>query len=266
MPDTMVQVTLPEMGESVSEGSIVEWRKKVGDFVNEGDTLVEVTTDKVDVEVPAAASGVIRQILADEGATVGVGAVLAEIDTAAKANGAAGVSAPQPAPRAAPAPPDAAVSSQPPASVAGSAEASAQARRLARKLQIDIARVNGSGPHGLVLRADVAQQGPSLPKLSDGAAAKFSMPVLPPDARIVPIKGPAAALAGYMEQSLSIPTATSFRTLSVDVLEARRKDLNAALAAAGRAQKSFVHASDRIRARAGRTGTAVHHAFVPTGK
>ena len=49
MPDTLVKVTLPEMGESVTEGSIVEWRKKVGDYVAEGDPLVEVTTDKVDV-------------------------------------------------------------------------------------------------------------------------------------------------------------------------------------------------------------------------
>src|SRR5579871_46619 len=83
----MVQVTLPEMGESVTEGSIVEWRKKVGDYVDQGDTLVEVTTDKVDVEVPATASGVVTQILAAEGDTVGVGAVLAEIDTTAR-NGA----------------------------------------------------------------------------------------------------------------------------------------------------------------------------------
>ena len=51
MSDTTVNVTLPEMGESVTEGSIVEWRKKVGDYVAEGDTLVDVTTDKVDVEV-----------------------------------------------------------------------------------------------------------------------------------------------------------------------------------------------------------------------
>ncbi|MBV8489393.1 MAG: hypothetical protein JO199_02595, partial [Candidatus Eremiobacteraeota bacterium] len=62
--DTLVAVTLPEMGESVTEGSIVEWRKKVGDFVAEGDPLVDVTTDKVDVEVPATASGVIVQLLA----------------------------------------------------------------------------------------------------------------------------------------------------------------------------------------------------------
>ena len=63
----MVSVTLPEMGESVTEGSIVEWRKRVGDFVTEGDPLVEVTTDKVDVEVPATASGMVTQIAAREG-------------------------------------------------------------------------------------------------------------------------------------------------------------------------------------------------------
>ena len=91
MSETTVNVTLPEMGESVSEGSIVEWRKKVGDFVAEGDTLVDVTTDKVDVEVPATASGVISSIFAGEGQTVSVGAALAAIDTSKTAvgNGAA---------------------------------------------------------------------------------------------------------------------------------------------------------------------------------
>ncbi len=87
---TLVNVTLPEMGESVSEGSIVEWRKHVGDWVDEGETLVDITTDKVDVEVPSLASGVITALHGDEGATIPVGAVLAEIDTtAAKPEGAA---------------------------------------------------------------------------------------------------------------------------------------------------------------------------------
>ncbi len=69
------------MGESVTEGSVVEWRKRVGDFVAEGDPLVEITTDKVNVEVPATVSGVVTKIGAREGETVAVGAVLAEIDT-----------------------------------------------------------------------------------------------------------------------------------------------------------------------------------------
>ena len=81
LEETLVSVTLPEMGESVTEGSIVEWRKNAGDYVAEGDALVEVTTDKVDVEVPAPASGVVTAIHAREGETVAVGTVLAEIDT-----------------------------------------------------------------------------------------------------------------------------------------------------------------------------------------
>ena len=74
MADAVVKVTLPEMGESVTEGSIVEWRKRVGDQVNEGDTLVDVTTDKVDVEVPATAAGTITQLFGKEGDTIAVGA------------------------------------------------------------------------------------------------------------------------------------------------------------------------------------------------
>ncbi|MDB5040162.1 MAG: 2-oxoglutarate dehydrogenase, subunit, partial [Candidatus Eremiobacteraeota bacterium] len=80
---TLVNVTLPEMGESVSEGSIVEWRKKTGDWVDEGETIVDITTDKVDVEVPSTAAGIITALHGDEGATISVGAVLAEIDTTA---------------------------------------------------------------------------------------------------------------------------------------------------------------------------------------
>src|ERR1700737_1464002 len=86
---TLVNVPLPEMGESVSEGSIVEWRKKPGDWVDEGETIVDITTDKVDVEVPSTAAGIITALHGDEGATISVGAVLAEIDpTAAKPEGA----------------------------------------------------------------------------------------------------------------------------------------------------------------------------------
>ncbi|MFN2449923.1 MAG: biotin/lipoyl-containing protein, partial [Candidatus Baltobacteraceae bacterium] len=72
MPETLVHITLPEMGESVTEGSVVEWRKKVGEFVTEGEPLVDVTTDKVDVELPATASGLLTKIHAGEGATIAV--------------------------------------------------------------------------------------------------------------------------------------------------------------------------------------------------
>ncbi|MGH7687774.1 MAG: biotin/lipoyl-containing protein, partial [Candidatus Dormibacteria bacterium] len=74
-----VAVTLPAMGESVTEGTVARWVKAVGDTVREGETVVEVTTDKVDVEVPSPASGRLEEIVAAEGDTVEVGATLARI-------------------------------------------------------------------------------------------------------------------------------------------------------------------------------------------
>ena len=85
----IVAVTLPEMGESVTEGSIVEFRVKAGQSVSEGDSIVDVTTDKVDVEVPATASGVVTQLFGKAGDTVAVGAKLAEIDANATATASA---------------------------------------------------------------------------------------------------------------------------------------------------------------------------------
>ena len=74
-----VAVTLPAMGESVTEGTVARWVKAVGDTVREGETVVEVTTDKVDVEVPSPASGRLEEIVVGEGDTVEVGATLARI-------------------------------------------------------------------------------------------------------------------------------------------------------------------------------------------
>src|SRR3954452_23405958 len=79
--DTTVQVTLPQMGESVTEGTVLEWHKQEGDHVEADEVIVEVSTDKVDAEVPAPASGTVAKIHAAEGDTVQVGAVLAEIAT-----------------------------------------------------------------------------------------------------------------------------------------------------------------------------------------
>src|SRR3954454_5143550 len=83
--NTTTPVTLPAMGESVREGTVLEWHKQEGDAVAEGETIVEVSTDKVDAEVPAPASGVLTRIAAAAGETVAVGDLLGEI----AANGAA---------------------------------------------------------------------------------------------------------------------------------------------------------------------------------
>jgi 2-oxoglutarate decarboxylase len=226
MIGSTVSVPLPEMGESVTEGSIVEWRRRAGEWIDKGETLVEVTTDKVDVEVPAPASGVVTKLLVKEGETVAVGRPLAEIDAAAKR--------PKDAPQAAaaasqPAGPKAA----PPAPTASNGAPSG----------VDLGSIRGTGPDGLVLRTDVdaAIESGSARRLSASPPAA-PLPPIPRDATLTPLKGPVAALAGYMEQSLTIPTATSFRTLGVGTLDVRRKQLNDALAAAGKREKvSFTH-------------------------
>src|SRR4029453_7284351 len=74
-----VEVVMPPMGDSVSEGSILEWHKQEGDSVSEDEVLVEISTDKVDAEVPAPVSGTVVKVHAAEGDTIGVGTVLAEI-------------------------------------------------------------------------------------------------------------------------------------------------------------------------------------------
>ncbi|HEX8807249.1 MAG TPA: biotin/lipoyl-containing protein, partial [Candidatus Aquilonibacter sp.] len=235
----IVAVTLPEMGESVTEGSIVEFRVKPGQSVNEGDTIVDVTTDKVDVEVPATASGVVTQLFGKAGDTIAVGAKLAEIDVdSAKAESVTvGL---RPIREVAPSAPEPVA----PKPRSGEVAASHQARRIASKLELDLSSINGSGPNGLILRTDVTTQANGARKLAPASpkSALPSLPAPPAGAKLTPLKGPAAALTGYMEQSLTIPTATSFRTLPVDVLDARRKELNNAIKVANRSEKvSFTH-------------------------
>jgi multifunctional 2-oxoglutarate metabolism enzyme len=252
----LVDVTLPEMGESVTEGSIVEWRKHVGDFVAEGDPLVEVTTDKVDVEVPATVSGVVTQIAAREGETVSIGSLLARIDTS-QGNGVA--VRPVAAGNGAPAPPPA-VASPAIAPRAGEVLADQPARRLARQLDVDLKRVVGSGPEGLILRSDVAAQAERARRRT--APVALPLPPPPPGTKATTLRGPAAALTGYMEQSLSIPTATSFRSVPVDVLDARRKELNGAIKAAGRNEKvSFTHLIAYALVRAARERPYITYSF-----
>src|ERR1700704_987250 len=86
--NTTVQVTMPQMGDSVAEGTVLEWHKQEGDTVAADETIVEISTDKVDAEVPSPAAGKLVKIFAAEGETVAVGAPLAEILTGEAGNGA----------------------------------------------------------------------------------------------------------------------------------------------------------------------------------
>ena len=104
-----VQIAMPEMGESVTEGIVLEWHVAEGDFVNEGDTVVEVSTDKVDAEVPAPMDGVITKLVASVDDEVPVGAPLAEMEpgegSAEGSNGSAAGPAAAASPRLLGAPP-----------------------------------------------------------------------------------------------------------------------------------------------------------------
>src|SRR3979411_2579248 len=122
VPQTTMQVTLPEMGESVTEGTIAKWLKQPGDQVREGEGLVEVTTDKVDAEVPAPASGTLVKIFAEAGKTVAVGTALAEIAVGAEGDGATKRQAPT-----LPSPASEGAKGAPPEATAGPAPAPAAA-------------------------------------------------------------------------------------------------------------------------------------------
>src|SRR5665809_449 len=90
-----VEIQMPQMGESVTEGTVLEWHKKEGEFVEEGETVVEVSTDKVDAEVPAPASGTISKLLKGEDDTVQVGEALAELDPSGEPSSDGAEPAPQ---------------------------------------------------------------------------------------------------------------------------------------------------------------------------
>ncbi|MEA0553185.1 2-oxoglutarate dehydrogenase complex dihydrolipoyllysine-residue succinyltransferase [Lysinibacillus irui] len=158
----MAEIKVPELAESITEGSIAQWVKKVGDRVEKGEFIVELETDKVNAEIISEEAGVLTQILAEEGDTVLVGQVIAVVEAgegAAPAPAAAPAeAAPAPAaPQAAPAPAAAA-----PVVEETSGErviASPAARRLAREKGIDLAAVSPVDPQGRVRVQDVAAHG-----------------------------------------------------------------------------------------------------------
>jgi 2-oxoglutarate dehydrogenase E2 component (dihydrolipoamide succinyltransferase) len=183
-----IEVTLPALGESVVEGTVSRWLVKEGDRVERDQPLVEVTTDKVDAEIPSPAAGVVEALLVAEGDTVAVGAVLARI--AAKGDAA------QTAGRAA---------------AAGRAPAAAQAptptplaRRAAAERGVELESVAGSGARGRVTRADVERATPApADKVARPAArsatpaARPAQPAAPP---LRPEEGPRPAYLDYQLQ------------------------------------------------------------------
>jgi 2-oxoisovalerate dehydrogenase E2 component (dihydrolipoyl transacylase) len=178
-----MQITMPQLGESVTEGTVAQWLKKPGDAIEKYEAFVEVSTDKVNAEVPSPVAGILRELLVQPGETVPTGTPIAVIDEAGAAPAPPPVAA---TPAAAPAPPPAARAAAPHAAGNGAAadggRLSPAVRRLAREHDVDPRTLVGTGTHGRVTAADVL------------AAAQRPAPA-PARAAIAAVARPAAAAA-----------------------------------------------------------------------
>jgi 2-oxoglutarate dehydrogenase E2 component (dihydrolipoamide succinyltransferase) len=171
-------IVMPQMGESIAEGTIVRWIKKVGDQVDRDEPLFEITTDKVDAEIPSPAAGILTEITAKEGDTVSVNAVVGTIQLA----GEEPPSRLKPAPATEPAPASSAPSTRPAAAKAAAStqsqgdgqpapprtavpaaeqahrhKSSPLVRRIARENQVDVAQIPGTGLGGRVTKQDILE-------------------------------------------------------------------------------------------------------------
>ncbi|MFW7340004.1 2-oxoglutarate dehydrogenase complex dihydrolipoyllysine-residue succinyltransferase [Pollutimonas sp. H1-120] len=162
----ITDVLVPQLSESVSEATLLNWKKQPGEAVEADEILIEVETDKVVLEVPAPSSGVLKEIVKGDGSMVTSGEVLARIDSEGKATAAA---APAAAAETAPAPAAAAAGAP-----AASAVASPAAGKILAEKGVDPASVEGSGRGGRITKGDALQAGSAAP------AAKAAAPVAPP--------------------------------------------------------------------------------------
>ena len=221
----MAEITLPQLGETVTEGTITRWFKKVGDTIAADEPLFEVSTDKVDTEVPSPIAGVLTEIRVAEGETVAVGTVIAVVGGAGAAPAPAPVATPAPAPAPAPAPvatPTPALAPAPapaPAPVVAPAPApvatpapvaqsnkllSPVVRRLVNDHGINIDALQGTGPGGRITREDVldyidrnglAAQPAAPAPVATPAPVQAPAPVAAPAPTPVAAQAPAPAVA-----------------------------------------------------------------------
>ena len=190
----MLSIAVPPLGESIVEATVSRWLKKEGDQVGSGETLVELETDKVTVEVPALKAGVLARRFKGEGDVVKVGELLGELDENATAGVVAAPAAPMPAAPAPtpPAPAPAPVVATPPAAPSAAAEppkASPAAVRVAAEAGVPLGDVTGTGRGGVVSKPDVITHIASAP-----AAAPTPAPT-PAPAAAAPQAAPVAAAA-----------------------------------------------------------------------
>ncbi len=236
-----VTVTMPQLGETVTEGTILSWAKQAGESIAEDEVLVEISTDKVDTEMPSPASGVISEILVQVGETVSVGTAIAIIDEAVEtvepqvsAMGPTGAPAMGPTGMSSEAPPAASPPAPTPAPVS-SGDSSRRAilspvvRHLAAEHDVDLDLVPGSGDGGRITRQDVERYIAAVPApltASDPVPEVPAAPVVPvapavPATPVAPI--PAATPELIAEPALPAATPDSAATaVTVDAAPATK--------------------------------------------
>jgi 2-oxoglutarate dehydrogenase E2 component (dihydrolipoamide succinyltransferase) len=231
-------VVMPQMGESIFEGTITKWLKQVGDTVQRDEPLFEISTDKVDAEIPSPAAGVLSEIKTAAGSTVQINTVVAVI------GGAAGASAPAPvaaAPAAAAAPAPAPATPAVASVSAEHARSSPLVRKIARENSLDLAQVSGTGAGGRITKEDVlgymsgapakaAAPAPasSAPAPAAPAAAKPAAPAAPAPApgELVPLSKMRSIIAKRMVDSkhTSAHVHTVFKIDFTKIVKLREKE------------------------------------------
>src|SRR5579885_3657851 len=243
-----VDIVMPQMGESIFEGTITKWLKKPGDKVERDEPLFEISTDKVDAEIPSPSAGVLKEIKANEGQTVPINTVVAVIDAAgapaaapapAKAPAPAPAKVPAPAPAATPAPVPRPAPVAPPAGPAPAAAAPSKdggrihtsplVRRMAKEHGIDLSAVQGTGAGGRISKQDIeaviagtaaAPAAYEPPAPAPRPAAVPSPPVAP-----APVAGTgAAAVHGSQYVSAHVYSVDEIDMSKVAALRARSKE------------------------------------------
>ena len=195
----MTDVVMPQMGESIVEGTLTKWLKKPGDRVERDEPLFEISTDKVDTEIPSPAAGTLAEVMVEEGKTVGINTIVARIDEggaaaqpakaepAAKPEPPAAAAPPPPAPKPEPAA-EPAQPATPPPPVEEPAEPSGPlsplVRRMAREYSIDLSKVQGTGAGGRITKQDL-----------EGHIARQQPAAAPPPPPPPPVQAPAPVQA-----------------------------------------------------------------------
>ena len=229
----MADVPLPQLGETVTEGTITQWFKNVGDTVAEDEPLFEVSTDKVDTEVPSPVSGVLTEIRAEEGDTVDVGTVIAVVGASDGAAEQAAAPAPAPAPAApappeptpapaaltpapsapAPTPPPAAAPAAPVASVDDNRLLSPVVRRLVNEYGLDTSAIVGTGLGGRITRDDVLDHidATGASKLEPVSASPPPVTAATPAPQAAPVAALATSPAASAPSTPAAPSAAAGR-------------------------------------------------------